>query len=123
MSQIKTHNTRSSIRSLLTLTTASLALIAGEALFAPQIAFADDCLLDTNDNGSVNTSDTDGGADSNGVDGRLACGVGATASGANSTALGGNSEASGLDSLAVGNEAVASGNDSSALGRRSTAAG
>ena len=45
---------------------------------APQPAHADDCLLDTTDNGLADdTLDTDGGAESFGVDARLACGVGA----------------------------------------------
>ena len=70
-----------SIKSILTLTTASFALFAGEALLAPQAAFADDCLLDRNNNGDVDLSDDDGGANSFNVNSRLACGVDATATG------------------------------------------
>ena len=45
-----------SIKSILTLTTASFALFAGEALIVPQLAFAEDCLLDRNNNGDVDLS-------------------------------------------------------------------
>src|SRR6185436_20935962 len=74
---------------------AVLALVLGAptlgVLIAAQPAQADDCLLDTNDNGTATaTTDTDGGAASSGIDTRLACGVGATASGSSSTAVGGS---------------------------------
>src|SRR6185369_14758441 len=86
---------------------AVLALVLGvptSTIFvAPQPAHADDCLLDTNNDGDADaTIDTDGGADSAGVDARLACGVNATASGAGSAAIGGGATASGTSATAVG---------------------
>jgi len=52
---------------------AVLALVLGAptlgVLIAPVPAHADDCLLDTNDNGTATaTTDTDGGAASSGID-------------------------------------------------------
>ncbi len=58
-----------------------LALIAASICLATP-ATADDCLLDTNDDGTADSNvDTDGNASSDGVDARLACGVDAVASG------------------------------------------
>ena len=69
MTNIQILNPIKSIKSILTLTTASFALFAGEALLAPQAAFADDCLLDTNNNGTADDGDdTDSNADSGGED-------------------------------------------------------
>src|SRR5262245_56090756 len=77
-------------------------------IVAPQPAQAEDCLLDTNDNGTATaTTDTDGGAES-GVSPtpeRLACGPGATATGSFSTAVGADTVATATDSTAVGNGA------------------
>lgn len=71
---------------LLALSGASaLALIA----LQPDTAQADDCLLDRDDDGVVDAAtDNDGGANSNDIDNRLACGTGAVASGSSSTAVG-----------------------------------
>lgn len=55
-------------------------LLAGAALAAwpMQDARADDCLLDTNNDGDADANvDTDLGADSAGADARVACGSGA----------------------------------------------
>src|SRR5689334_11057094 len=80
-----------------------LASAAGGALLAPQEARADDCILDTNNDGGTGfTPDTDGGADSGGDDLRLACGTSATATGSNSTAVGASSAATGASAIAVG---------------------
>lgn len=66
----------SPMKRMLAVTTAGLALFAGDLLISPQIAHADDCILDTNDDGNADSNtDTDGGADSAGSDSRLACGV------------------------------------------------
>ncbi len=100
----------------------ALALIAGLSLtMAPQ-AFADDCLLDTNNNGDVDLTDTDGGADSGGIDFNLACGVGANAAGL-STAVGHNASAVGERSMALGSSASAAGLNSIALGHDNSAGG
>jgi hypothetical protein len=70
---------------------AALAALALSALPAEQ-ARAEDCLLDRDNDGVVDAgTDNDGGADSGGLNSRLACGVNATASGANSTAIGASS--------------------------------
>ncbi len=102
---------------------AMLALIAGLSLsMAPQ-AFADDCLLDTNDDGDVDLTDTDGGADSSGFNTRLACGVGASAAGDESTVVGYFASAAGNNSTALGRSASAAGDNSTALGYDASAAG
>jgi len=89
---------------------------------APQPAHADDCLLDTTDNGLADdTLDTDGGAETFGVDARLACGVASTATGSFSTAVGGSATATGTDSTALGSSADATGSNSTAIGRNSSA--
>ena len=113
--------TSKTFKSILTLTTASFALFAGEAMLAPQAAFADDCLLDRNNNGDVDLSDDDGGANSFNVNSRLACGVDATATGDFSTALGYNSEATMNNTTAVGAAAHATGLRSTAIGTASDA--
>ncbi len=63
------------------LTGASLLALA--TTFSPlmiQPAYADDCLLDTNNDGNADTNvDTDLGANSSGINARLACGSGASA--------------------------------------------
>ena len=100
-----------------------LALIAGASLtMAPQ-AYADDCLLDTNNDGDVDLTDTDGSANSSGLDTRLACGVGASAAGLDSTAVGAEASAGGINSTALGRSANAAGEDSTALGVDASAAG
>ncbi len=101
---------------------AMLALIAGFSPAGVQSAFADDCLLDTNNDGDVDLTDTDGGADSSGDDERLACGVGASAAGSFSTALGGLASAGGGDSIALGYSASAAAFSSTALGSFANAA-
>lgn len=52
-------------------------LVAGSSTLAlvSNPARADDCILDSNDNGAADLTDTDGGATSSGADNRLACGV------------------------------------------------
>ncbi len=103
---------------------AMLALIAGASPVGVQSAYADDCLLDTNNDGNADTDvDTDGGADSGGIDFRLACGFGASATGQNSTALGHSANAAGGGSTALGNFASAAGVFSTALGAVASAAG
>jgi len=100
----------------------ALAIIAGLSLSAP--AYADDCLLDTNDNGVADaTTDTDGSADSGGDDLRLACGVGASATGTGSTALGNIASATGSNTTALGRSASAAGSRSTALGYDASATG
>ena len=100
---------------------AMLALMAGASLALSPQAFAEDCLLDSDDSGDANAGDTDGGADSSGDNLRLACGVGASAAGINSTALGNGASAAGPDSTAMGREASAAGTRSIALGRNAVA--
>ena len=59
---------------------------------------AEDCLLDRDNDGNVDagSTDNDGGANSNGDNRALACGIGAIATGANgSTALGSDAAATG----------------------------
>jgi trimeric autotransporter adhesin len=108
------------IKTLLTSASAlTLALSASAFIATP--AHADDCLLDTNNDGNAdNNVDTDGGANSNGANDRLACGFGAAATGNNSVALGANSTARD-DSTAVGSFAAAQGVQSSAFGRQANA--
>ena len=103
---------------------AMLALIAGASPVGVQSAYADDCLLDTNNDGNAdNNSDTDLGADSGGVNDRLACGFDATATGERSTALGSNTSATGTGSTALGYVARAAGIRSTALGYAANNAG
>ena len=102
----------------------ALALIAGMSLSVATPAFADDCLLDTNNDGDADTGvDTDGAADSSGADPLLACGVGASATGTNSSALGNLASAAGSDSTALGQNASASSISTTALGQNASAAG
>ena len=63
---------------------AAIALVSTSlgSLLLPQQARADDCLLDTNNDGDADLTDTDRGANSGGAANRLACGMGALASGA-----------------------------------------
>ena len=88
---------------------------------------ADECLLDINENGVADEADTTGGADSEGVDERLACGVGANAVGPGSTAIGFEANASGANggNVALGNRADASGTSglNTALGTSSQVTG
>ncbi len=101
-----------------------LALIAGINISITPTAFADDCLLDTNNDGDADSNvDTDGGADSGGNSFRLACGVGASAVGNNATALGRSASAAGFSSIALGNSANAAGGESTALGNGASSAG
>ena len=103
---------------------AVLALITGANMGLAPSAYADDCLLDTNNDGDADSNiDTDGGADSSGNIFSLACGVGATATGGDSTALGRDATASGDHSAAVGRDSLASGLEASAYGKDSSATG
>ncbi|NNC46810.1 MAG: hypothetical protein HKO13_00035 [Sphingomonas sp.] len=87
-------------------------------------ARADDCLLDTNDDGNADSNvDTDKGANSNGEDDSLACGAGSKATGSRSTSLGAQSTASGDDALSTGFGAAASAERAVALGSASAATG
>ncbi|MGH8336660.1 MAG: hypothetical protein ACRETL_07580, partial [Gammaproteobacteria bacterium] len=112
-----------------TLVTRSI-LLSGTAIMAAALplgappARADECLLDRNNNGAVDPGiDNDGGADSGGVDGRLACGINAVASGASSMAVGDNSRATGNSANAIGTSSTASGTSSTAVGVLATASG
>ena len=64
-------------------------------------ARADECLLDTNDNGVADGADTDGGADGSGTD-SLACGENAEATVDFALAVGIDSQAGGEFSTVVG---------------------
>src|SRR5690606_9463035 len=113
------------------------ALLSGAALAALGLALApardaraDDCLLDTSNDGFASGGDTDGGANSDGDDTRLACGSNASASSPGATAVGADATASALVGSAIGYSASASGNygtavgyDTSAIGAGSTALG
>ena len=86
-------------------------------LLQPGEARADDCLLDSNNDGvATATTDTDGGANSAGDDQRLACGVGASATGTYSMAIGQFATASAGDSTAIGWGTDATGTNAVALG-------
>ncbi len=88
----------------------------------PASAFT--CLLDTNNDGNADTNvDTDGGADSNGLNTELACGGGANATGLDSTALGLNSDATADNATAMGAFADATAERSTALGYNADASG
>ena len=101
----------------------ALALIAGTGIAMAPSAQAWDCLLDTNNDGDADSNvDTDSGADSGGINTRLACGDDATA-GSEATALGGFASATGVNSTALGRSATAAGTASTALGAFSSAAG
>jgi autotransporter adhesin len=85
-------------------------------------ARADDCLLDTNNDGNADADvDTDLGADSAGVDTRLACGFQASATGPSSIALGTGANAAGSGSIALGSAASASANNTTAIGTGASA--
>ena len=100
-----------------------LALIAGMSLSISPQAFAYDCLLDTNNDGNADSNiDTDGGADSGGVNLKLACGALASAGGANSTAVGYSASAAGTQSTALGRSASSAGAQSTAVGYFASAA-
>jgi hypothetical protein len=94
-----------------------VALFSGAALCAVGFALvptgqarADDCLLDSNDNGVADSgTDTDGGATSGGDDTRLACGAFTIATGIGATAVGGSASVSNAYGTAVGYGASASG--------------
>ena len=84
--------------------TASIAAlltgVASMSLATP--AQADDCLLDTNDDGDADTDvDTDGGAESD-DETNLACGTDATATGSDAIAIGNQATADGGDAIAIG---------------------
>jgi hypothetical protein len=84
---------------LLVSTAAMFALAVGSHVTPAQ---ADDCLLDTNNDGNADDNvDTDLNANSSGTDALLACGSNASAGGSNSTAIGANSTASGDFSAAL----------------------
>ena len=106
-----------------TIRTAMLAGVAGVAFatisLQPETVQADDCLLDTNNDGNADTNvDTDNNADSSNVDARLACGTNALASGSFGTAVGSESEATASEAVALGNNAVASASDATSSAGR-----
>jgi hypothetical protein len=102
--------------------TLALAGVALAAFLPADPARADDCLLDTNNDGNADSNvDTDLGADSGGIDSRLACGSNATASGSSSTSIGANSDATNEGASALGNNAQAIGLGSTSLGAASDA--
>src|SRR5215207_9323148 len=102
----------------------ALASTAAGALLMPNEARADDCLLDSNNDGvATATTDTDGGANSSGNDTRLACGIGAVASGTDAMAIGWTANASGTFATAIGWAATSSGSNAVALGDSATASG
>lgn len=84
-------------------------------------AFADDCLLDSNNNGVADGLDDDRAADSGGSDFRLACGAQAIASGAFSSSLGASSAATNDEASAIGYLSLASGQYATAIGAKSAA--
>src|SRR5690606_40875521 len=94
-------------------TTFAAALLAGTAaaaLFPQGTAQAEECLLDSTNDGVATGADTDGGATSdNGRNSNLACGVGAdaTSQDGGSTAVGGSSLATLDYSSAFGYQAEA----------------
>jgi autotransporter adhesin len=102
-------------------------LVAMSILLQPlfvQPAIADDCLLDTNNDGNADSNvDTDNGADSANVDARVACGTNASALGAFGTAVGSESTASASEASAFGNNAEATGTDATAIGSDALASG
>jgi len=101
---------------------AAFGALALASTLGSQPARADECLLDTNNNGVADPADSDGGAQSAGDDARLACGFGASA-GTNGTAVGPSAHATGTNSTALGSTSTASGFDSTALGRFAGATG
>ena len=110
-----------------TIATLALAGIALAAFLPAGSARADDCLLDTNNDGNADSNvDTDLAADSGGDDARLACGSGASAGSTGSVALGRNATTS---SGGVANNIISSsintavGNSSFAIGSSNTALG
>ncbi len=84
------------------------------AVPVPQ-TLADDCLLDTNNDGNADTN-TDLGANSGGNNFRLACGDLTVATGNNSTALGSRANATGDNATAVGQSADATATNAIAIG-------
>ena len=114
--------TSKTFKSFLSSGAAVLALSLALPMLAPQAAFADDCLLDRNNNGDVDLSDDDAGADSGGEDFSLACGFNAAASGTNSTALGAGADATTTQSTAIGFRAQATGENATAIGGGDTTA-
>jgi hypothetical protein len=79
----------------------ALVLIAGMNISMAPVAYAYDCLLDTNNDGDADSNvDTDASADSGASTSRLACGQGASATDINTTALG-------RDAIAAGDGATA----------------
>ncbi len=96
---------------------AAFAFIVGlsQVLITP--AHAEDCLLDTNDDGNADSNiDTDGGAVSAGDTLRLACGTNASAAGIRTVAIGQSSLAAGVSAVALGDTAQADGFASIAIG-------
>ena len=85
--------------------------------FTVTSAHADDCLLDTNGDGNADTNiDTDGGANSQGNNFRLACGHNASATGTGSTAVGTDSSGDGNYSTGIGRLAKGNSKSMTALG-------
>ena len=92
------------------------------ALVIGQPVFADDCLLDSNNNGVADASvDTDQGANSNGIDNNLACGKNSQATGVLSTAVGPTAISTAAGTTAVGASANAGGDYATALGFQANA--
>ena len=103
--------------------TASAAALAMGAFTATPVA-AEECLLDSDQDGVPSAGDSDGGAFSNPVFvNSLACGTGASASSPNATAVGGGAQASGANSTAVGRNALSSNANTVAVGTNSIASG
>ena len=93
---------------------AGAATAAGLTLLPAQEARADDCLLDTNNDGNADSNvDTDLGADSEWEITNVACGQNANVDGLNSVGVGAHSEATGGQSTAVGSFASARGTGAS----------
>ena len=83
---------------------------------------ADDCLLDSNNNGVADAGiDTDQSANSNDLDDNFACGKNSQATGARSTAVGSTSISIAAGTTAVGASANASGIYATAFGFQATA--
>ena len=96
--------------------TGAAGLVFAAVSMQPETVQADDCLLDTNNDGNADTNvDTDNNANSDNVDARLACGTNANATGAFGTAVGSESEATASEATALGNNAVASASDATGL--------
>lgn len=114
-------------------TTSRTAIVAALMLAPvalPDVAMAETCLLDRNNNGIADASaDNDGGAfDDGGDDRSLSCGVQAATSGSENIAIGwravaGNEALPSDQATAIGFTATADGTQSLAVGHSATAFG